>query len=116
RAPACGRAHQHPRRGVPAGDAAGRAAMGRRRAGGPANRTADLEPGGDSGPRPRGLRARCETAPGGGTMTIDTSRRPLRERSWAPALTLVLLSPLVGEVLNGATRLSYIFVYVPEVM
>src|SRR5690606_35960427 len=31
-------------------------------------------------------------------------------------LTLVLLSPLVGEVLNGATRLSYIFVFVPQVM
>ncbi len=49
-------------------------------------------------------------------MTIDTPRLPFRDRSWAPALTLVLLSPLVGEVLNGATRLSYIAVYVPEVM
>lgn len=49
-------------------------------------------------------------------MTIDRSRPPLRDRAWAPALTLVLLSPLVGEVLNGATRLSYIAVFVPQVM
>ncbi|HEY8536487.1 MAG TPA: hypothetical protein VIL25_08550 [Vicinamibacterales bacterium] len=49
-------------------------------------------------------------------MTITKSRTPLRERSWAPALTLILLSPLVGEVLNGATRLSYIAVFVPQVM
>jgi hypothetical protein len=33
-----------------------------------------------------------------------------------PALTLLLVAPLVGEVLNGATRLSYIFAFVPQVM
>jgi hypothetical protein len=39
--------------------------------------------------------------------------------SWrprTPAITLILLAPLVGEVLNGATRLSFIFVFVLQVM
>jgi hypothetical protein len=31
-------------------------------------------------------------------------------------MTLVVLSPVIGEVLSGATRLSYIFVLVPEIM
>ena len=34
----------------------------------------------------------------------------------APIAALLLLSPLVGEVLSGATRLSFIFAYLPEVM
>ena len=34
----------------------------------------------------------------------------------APIIVLVLLSPLVGEVLSGATKLSYLFAYLPEVM
>lgn len=34
----------------------------------------------------------------------------------APIIVLVLISPLVGEVLSGATRLSFLFAYVPEVM
>ena len=34
----------------------------------------------------------------------------------SPAVMLVLVAPLIGEVLNGATRLSYIFVFVPQVM
>ncbi len=33
-----------------------------------------------------------------------------------PILTLLVLSPVVGEVMSGATRLSYIFVLVPEIM
>ncbi len=48
------------------------------------------------------------------TSTMD-SNRPGGARV-APIVTLLLLSPLVGEVLSGATRLSYIFAYVPEVM
>jgi hypothetical protein len=40
-----------------------------------------------------------------------TGRNP-----FAPIVALVLLSPLVGEVLSGATRLSFIFAYLPEVM
>jgi hypothetical protein len=37
-------------------------------------------------------------------------------RQFAPAATLLVLAPLVGEVLSGATRLSFIFVLVPEIM
>lgn len=33
-----------------------------------------------------------------------------------PILALVLLSPMVGEVMSGATRLSFLFAYLPEVM
>lgn len=33
-----------------------------------------------------------------------------------PALTLAVLAPIIGEVLTGATRLSFIFVLVPEIM
>ena len=32
------------------------------------------------------------------------------------ALALVVLAPLIGEVLSGATRISFIFVFVPEMM
>ena len=34
----------------------------------------------------------------------------------APILALLLLAPLIGEVLPGATRLSYLFVLIPEIM
>jgi hypothetical protein len=37
-------------------------------------------------------------------------------RSLKPALTLMLLAPIVAEVLSGATRLSYIFVLIPEIL
>jgi len=30
--------------------------------------------------------------------------------------TLLLLAPLIGEVLSGATRLSFIFAFIPEIM
>src|SRR5882757_10024342 len=30
--------------------------------------------------------------------------------------TLLLLSPLIGELLSGATRLSFIFAFIPEIM
>lgn len=39
-----------------------------------------------------------------------------RSRWQNPALVLVVLAPLIGEVLNGATRLSYIFAFVPQLM
>jgi hypothetical protein len=39
-----------------------------------------------------------------------------RKRNLGPVLTLLLLSPVIGEVLSGATRLSYIFALVPEIM
>jgi hypothetical protein len=38
------------------------------------------------------------------------------KRSIAPALALVLLSPVIAEVLSGATRLSTIFALIPEMM
>ena len=34
----------------------------------------------------------------------------------APAFTLLILAPVVAEVLSGATRLSFIFVLIPEIM
>jgi hypothetical protein len=34
----------------------------------------------------------------------------------APALTLLVLAPVVAEVLSGATRISYLFALVPEIM
>jgi hypothetical protein len=37
-------------------------------------------------------------------------------RSWRAALTLVVLAPLIGEVLSGATRISFLFAFVPEMM
>jgi len=40
----------------------------------------------------------------------------LQRNRIAPILLLVLVSPLVGEVLSGATRLSFLFAYIPEVM
>lgn len=55
-------------------------------------------------------------------MTTDTGRRPARTpelagmRKAAPIMTLLLLSPLIGEVMSGATLLSYIVVLVPEIM
>lgn len=33
-----------------------------------------------------------------------------------PTLALALAAPLVGEVLNGATRVSYIFAFAPQIM
>jgi len=33
-----------------------------------------------------------------------------------PIVTLLLLSPVIGEVMSGATRLSYIVVLIPEIM
>jgi hypothetical protein len=33
-----------------------------------------------------------------------------------PIATLLVLSPVIGEVMSGATRLSYIFVLLPEIM
>jgi hypothetical protein len=38
------------------------------------------------------------------------------ERTLWPALTLAFLAPFIGEVLTGSTRLSFLFVFIPEVM
>jgi len=37
-------------------------------------------------------------------------------RHLAPAFTLIFLAPFIAEVLRGATRVSYFFVFVPEMM
>src|SRR6185503_15579595 len=39
-----------------------------------------------------------------------------RWRPNTPAVTLIIISPLIGEVLNGATRISYIFAFLPQLM
>jgi hypothetical protein len=49
---------------------------------------------------------------------LDTglSDSPLHTRRAAPVIALLLLAPIIGEVLSGATRLSYLFVLVPQIM
>src|SRR5204863_7232571 len=112
-----GRAHPPHREGVPAGHARGRAGLApqgdRRRA----RRAADLGPAADPG---RGARRPPHREPEGGeTMTDERDPTHPRLSRWqrqGPILTLVVLSPMIGEVLFGATRLSFIFVLVPEIM
>jgi hypothetical protein len=41
---------------------------------------------------------------------------PTRHRRIGPTFALLLLSPIIAEVLYGATRLSVIFVLIPEIM
>ena len=48
--------------------------------------------------------------------TTGSTAEPTKWRRLAPILTLLLLSPLIGEVMSGATLLSYIVVLVPEIM
>ncbi|HZZ40522.1 MAG TPA: hypothetical protein VFE06_15405 [Acidobacteriaceae bacterium] len=43
-------------------------------------------------------------------------QRPGVWRRAAPALTLIVLAPLIAEVLSGSTRLSFLFVFIPEMM
>jgi hypothetical protein len=38
------------------------------------------------------------------------------KRGVAPAITLAVLAPIIAEVLMGSTRLSFIFVLIPEIM
>lgn len=45
-----------------------------------------------------------------------TAVRPTGWRRVAPAVTLLLLAPVIGELLGGAIRLSYIFALVPATM
>lgn len=46
--------------------------------------------------------------------TMSQSRRT--RRRLGPALTLIFLAPFISEVLSGATRLSYIIAFVPEML
>jgi hypothetical protein len=51
-------------------------------------------------------------------MTAATSSQEVRPRSGGagPAWTLVFLAPFIAEVLSGATKVSVIFVLIPEMM
>lgn len=39
-----------------------------------------------------------------------------RRKGIAPAMTLLVPAPVVAEVLSGATRISYLYVLIPEIM
>jgi hypothetical protein len=45
-----------------------------------------------------------------------SNRQHSSPRGMAPALTLMILAPMIAEVLSGATRFSYIFVLIPEIL
>jgi hypothetical protein len=49
----------------------------------------------------------------GETKSLTGEPRP---GGWRPALTLAILSPLIAEVLSGATKFSVIFALVPEIL
>lgn len=53
------------------------------------------------------------------SFTANAVTLPHKSSAWhriAPALTLAILAPVIGEVLTGSTRLSFIFVLIPEIM
>lgn len=45
-----------------------------------------------------------------------TEKPGLQKGSWKPAWTLVFLAPFIAEVLSGATKVSVLFVLIPEMM
>jgi hypothetical protein len=47
---------------------------------------------------------------------VKIGGKPYFRGGFLPALTLALLAPVVAEVLFGSTRLSFIFVLIPEIM
>ncbi len=49
-------------------------------------------------------------------IAANSSTPPTAWQRLTPASTLVVLAPLVAEVLNGSTRLSFLFAFVPEIM
>jgi len=53
---------------------------------------------------------------GGANASLGPARGSSRWQRVGPIVTLLVLSPVIGEVMSGATRLSYIFVLVPEIM
>ena len=50
------------------------------------------------------------------TKTDMRLSQPARVRYRAPIWTLLILAPVIGEVLSGSTRLSILFVLIPEMM
>jgi len=49
-------------------------------------------------------------------VDVAMAHRAQMWRRAAPALTLAVLAPVIAEVLMGSTRLSFLFVLVPEIM
>jgi hypothetical protein len=49
-------------------------------------------------------------------ITKSVTSAPPRGGGWRPSLTLAILSPLIAEVLSGATKFSVIFALVPEIL
>jgi hypothetical protein len=47
---------------------------------------------------------------------VTAPTTPPLKSALRPSLTLAVLAPLIAEVLSGATRLSFIFVFLPEIM
>jgi hypothetical protein len=48
--------------------------------------------------------------------TQSTTTTSVSTRHLGPAFALIVLAPLIGEVLSGSTRISFIFAFVPEMM
>ena len=48
------------------------------------------------------------------SATLPAAEGPSNNR--LAIASLLLLSPLIGEVLSGATRISFIFAFIPEIM
>ena len=53
---------------------------------------------------------------GASSEIAGLSSKDSRWQRLAPIVTLIFLAPFVAEVLSGATRLSFIFVLIPEMM
>ena len=49
-------------------------------------------------------------------ITKAVNSAPQRGGGWRPSLALAILSPLIAEVLSGATRFSVIIALVPEIL
>jgi hypothetical protein len=64
----------------------------------------------------RGGRAPSPPEGHGSKGSLGPPTESSRKQRISPIVTLLLLSPVIGEVMSGATRLSYIFVLVPEIM
>ena len=46
---------------------------------------------------------------------LPESSIPIATRHWAPIVSLLLLAPVIGEVLVGATRITTLFDLVPRI-
>jgi len=57
-----------------------------------------------------------EPTPMPSTTTSPATSAAISSDNRLAIATLLLLAPLIGEVLSGATRLSFIFAFMPEIM